>query len=80
MSKPNTDVIVRTVALAVTWANLALVQAGWEVLPWSEEAIGTGVSGVLAFGVSVWTYWKNNSVTDEAKFADEVLDDLKTDK
>lgn len=70
--------ITRSVTLSVTWLNLALVGAGWDVLPWSDEQVGVAVSGVLTFAASAWTYWKNNSHTSEAKLADEYLVELKS--
>lgn len=77
MSKPKNVVIVRTAALAVTWINLGLVQVGWEPLPWSDETVGETLSALVAFGTSVWSWWGNNSFTEEAKLADEHLDHLK---
>ncbi|GIN71116.1 hypothetical protein J14TS2_15910 [Bacillus sp. J14TS2] len=49
----------------------------FEILPFDESNIYEGVSVVLTVGVTIWTAWKNNSITDEAKQADEYLNDLR---
>ncbi len=49
----------------------------FEILPFGESQIYEGVSVVLTVIAAIWTAWKNNSITDEAKRADEYLKDLR---
>jgi len=72
--------ITRLVVLAILLINQALVVFGWNPLPFSEEEIYEGVSVVATIAVAVWTWYKNNSVTEEAQEADRILKDAKRDK
>jgi len=69
--------IVRLIVLAIVLINQALVVAGWNPLPFSEDQIYEGVSTVATVITALWAWWKNNSVTKEAQEADEVLSELK---
>ena len=69
--------IVRLVVLVLLLINQTLITLGWSPLPFSEEQIYEGVSSVAVVAVAIYTWWKNNSVTDEAQQADEYLKELK---
>lgn len=66
--------IVRMVFFILSWANAGAANAGWYHLPNVSE---DGVSIVVAFVVSVWTYWKNNNHTKAAVTAQGTLNRLK---
>ena len=70
--------IVRLIVLAIVLINQALVVAGWNPLPFSEEQIYEAVSTVATVVIALWAWWKNNSVTKEAQEADAFLNELKT--
>ncbi|WP_193063501.1 phage holin [Oceanobacillus oncorhynchi] len=72
--------ITRLVVLAILLINQTLVVFGWNPLPFSEEEIYEGVSVVATICVAIWTWWKNNSVTEEAQVSDRILKDAKRDK
>lgn len=69
--------IVRLIVLIIALVNQALVLAGWNPLPFSEEQIYEAVSTVATVVIALWAWWKNNSITKEAQEADEVLSELK---
>lgn len=72
--------LTRLSVLLILLVNQFLVTLGWNPLPFSEEQIYEAVSGVATVAVSVWVWWKNNSVTKEAQEADEHLQRLKERK
>lgn len=69
--------IVRLIVLAIVLINQALVVAGWNPLPFSEEQIYEAVSTVATVVIALWAWWKNNSITKEAQVADEFMNELK---
>lgn len=44
------------------------------------DALFTGAALVLAIVTYVWSWWKNNNVTDAATEAQKVLDNLKMEE
>lgn len=76
MHKP----VVRLFVLAVLLVNQLLITLGYEPFPATEEQLYDFFSTVVLGVVAVWTFWKNNSFTKEAKEADEVLKTLKKEK
>ena len=73
MKKVETATIVRTVVLIVALVNQALVISGKNPIPYSEEEVGQAVSMIITVAASLWAWWKNNSFTQAAIDADEVL-------
>lgn len=69
--------IVRLVVLSIVLINQALVVAGWNPLPFSEDQIYEAVSTVATVLTALWAWWKNNSVTKEAQEADAFKNELK---
>ena len=69
--------IVRTVVLGVALVNQALIIAGKNPLPFTNEEVSEGVSMVLTAGAAIWAWWKNNSFTQPAIEADMELKRLK---
>ena len=72
--------IIRLVVLAILLINQTLITMGWNPLPWSEDDIYDGVSSVATVVMAVWAWWKNNSVTKEAREADDYMKELKERK
>ena len=78
MRRPiETGTIVRTVVLAVALFNQVLSMAGKSPLPFTNEEVEAGVAMALTAGASIWAWWKNNSFTQAAIKADDVLKNLK---
>ena len=73
----NKDVIARFVALGVVLLNSILTAFNVNPIPFSQDEVYMIVSAILTCGVTIWTAWKNNSVTSEAKIADRVMTALK---
>jgi SPP1 family holin len=73
----STDVIARFVALGIVLINSVLTIFNINPIPFSQEEAYGIVSTVLTCGVAIYTAWKNNSVTKEAKIADKVMVALK---
>lgn len=71
--KVEKGTIVRTAVLAVALTNQALTICGHSPLPFSEDEVAQGVSMFLTAGAALWAWWKNNSFTQAAIKADELL-------
>ena len=65
-----TGTLVRTVALIITWVNMALANYGLELLPvLSEETIALILAGIA----TAVAWFKNNYVTLKGKKQKRVL-------
>lgn len=71
------DTIVRTVIMVVTLINQILTVVGRSPLPISDEQVELTVSTIITVVTYVWCFWKNNSFTQAALQADEVMMELK---
>ena len=78
--KISKNTIIRTVVLIVALINQILTSAGKNPLPFAEETIYEIVTYAFTVGAAVWSWWKNNSITQEAMRADEYLKELKNNK
>lgn len=77
MKNVKTETIVRTVILIVALINQALTVAGKSLLPITDDQITEVITLAITIGASLWAWWKNNSFTQPAIKADEILKDLK---
>ena len=75
--KIKKETIIRTVILAVALINQVLTLFGYSILPISDEQITEVISLIFTIGASAWAWWKNNSFTQAALEADELLNELK---
>ena len=75
--KPNKETIIRTVITFVALLNSVLVMCNKNPLPYSETQLYAALSGIMSVLSTLWSWWKNNSFTQEAIEADEVLRELK---
>ena len=67
MVKNNkSNAIVRLVVLVILIINQTLITLGYEPLPFSDEQIYEGVSIVALVVGTIWVWWRNNNLTDEA--------------
>ena len=74
-SKPET--IIRTICLALALINQILAIYGKEKIPITDEEVYQLVSIVVTIGVSIWTWWRNNSFTQPAIKADIYMEELR---
>lgn len=72
----DTGTIIRTIILVLAWINQGLAVNHISPIPVDEVTISSVITGI----VSLWTWWKNNNFTKEAKQADDKLKDLKYQK
>lgn len=75
--KIKTETIIRTVILVVALINQGLTVAGMSLLPITDDQITECITLLITIGASLWAWWKNNSFTDRAIKADQLLDELK---
>lgn len=69
--KPHTWVSIVMVIIAIV--NYVLIAMGKPVINLEEEAITYGVNTVLNLVFIAYPMWKNNSITENALIADDLL-------
>lgn len=69
--------IIRTIVLILALLNQSLVLAGMSPLPFDDAELENAVTIIFTVLASLWSWWKNNSVTKNAKEADKYLKELK---
>jgi len=72
--------LIRTIVLVVALINQSLVLAGYSPLPFDDVQVENAVTIVFSVVASLLAWWKNNSLTKEAKEADKYLKELKDKK
>lgn len=77
MNNVTTGTIARTIVLILALANQVLAMCGKQVLNIADDDIYQTVSLLFTIGASAVAWWKNNSFTQEAIKADEVMTELK---
>lgn len=73
----KTDTIIRTALLLLALVNQILTVCGKSPLPIKDEDLTQILSLCFTIGASIWSWWKNNSLTANAIKADEYLKELK---
>lgn len=74
MTESKKQTIMAFVRLACMLVAAGLAMAGIAV---DADALFTVVMIVIAAVVAVWSWWKNNNVTEAATDAQKVLDEMK---
>lgn len=69
-TKINTVTIIRTVLLALALINQSLVLAGYSPLPFEDADVEVFLTGAFTAVMAVWSWWKNNAITRDARKAD----------
>lgn len=77
MKKIKKETIIRTAVLLLAIANNVLAIAGKSPLPFDDQTVTEVISFAFTTGASLVAWWKNNSFTQAAIEADEMLDKLK---
>ncbi|PUB12635.1 phage holin [Paenisporosarcina sp. OV554] len=65
--------VVRTVILFLAWLNQYLQLNGYNTLPFNDAQVEMGVSALVTFFASMWSWWKNNNVRYKARRNDQYL-------
>ena len=71
------DTIIRTVILVLALINQVLTSTGHSIIPITDDQIIEFLSLAFTIGAALWAWWKNNSFTQKAMIADEILKDLR---
>ena len=79
MQNEKTLAIVRLVVGLITIINLLLLKSGYSPLEIDEGLITTVISGIVAIGAYIWSWWKNNNVTKKAQEAQTYKNELDND-
>ena len=69
--------IARTIVLGLALLNSVLGAFGFEIINIPDETINTVVDAVFLIVAAIAAWWKNNSFTEAALEADEVMRELK---
>ena len=78
MVKNNkSNAIVRLVVLVILIINQALITFGYEPLPFSDEQVYEAVSIAALVVITLYSWWKNNNVTDVALAGQSEIERLK---
>lgn len=78
MVKNNkSNAIVRLVVLVVLIINQTLITLGYEPLPFSDEQIYEAISIVALTIGTIYVWWRNNNLTDEALAGQGEIERLK---
>ncbi|MGN0521048.1 MAG: phage holin [Eubacterium sp.] len=80
MMKIDKATIIRTIILFLSLINVILEIFGVKTIPVDNELIGQVVSVGLLLYSAVSSWWHNNSFTEAAIKADEILKQLKGEK
>lgn len=80
MNAVKKDTVIRTVVLVLALVNNCLTMTGRSVLPVTDEQVTQLLSLAFTVAASLWAWWKNNSFTQEAIAADEMLAEMKRQK
>lgn len=69
--------VIRTVILVLALVNQVLTVLGINPLPIEEGNLDLLISTAWTIVAAIWSWWKNNNITQEAIQAQVYLDDLK---
>jgi SPP1 family holin len=78
--KIDSQVIARTIILAIALINQIFAIFGRQQIPVQEDTVYQIVSLLFTIVTTVWSWWKNNSFTQEAIKADAYMHELKEGK
>mgnify|MGYP001068070601 FL=1 len=74
------DTWARSICLLIALANQCLAIFGKEALPFAENDIYQVVSLLATIITGAIAWWKNNSFTQAAQTADQIMAGMKTDE
>ena len=78
MKDIKSDTIARTIVLALALINQVLAIVGKQALPFAEDDVYQICSLIATIITSAIAWWKNNSFTQAAIKADELLKEEKS--
>lgn len=78
--KISKGTIVRTVLLLIAIVNMGLQHFGIDVIKVDESEVASVVEYIIQIAIIIVGFWKNNSYTQNAIKADELLRRMKEEK
>lgn len=78
--KVTPETIARTIVLILALCNQVFAMLGKGTVNIAENDIYQVVTLISTIAATLWAWWKNNSFTQPAIEADEMLKELKQDK
>lgn len=78
--KISKSTIIRTILVAIVIINFILEKLGVDLIPADESVITMFVETFIEIAVIVVGFWKNNSYSQAAIRADEILKELRNDE
>ena len=69
--------IVRLIVLVILILNQTLITLGYEPLPFSDEQVYEAVSIVALVVMTLYSWWKNNNITDIALAGQSEIERIK---
>lgn len=78
--KISKGTLIRTIILALALINQVLAMLGLSPLNIADDDISTVISTAWTIIAAVAAWWKNNSFTDAAIRADDLMHELKGDR
>ncbi|SDI16469.1 holin, SPP1 family [Alteribacillus persepolensis] len=66
--------LTRTIVLVAALMNQILAAFGKSPLPFSQEEIEQGVSACITVVAAIWTWFKNNYITEKGKRQKEAIE------
>lgn len=81
-TKIKKSTVIRTIVLFITLVNSLLAVKGISPISFltTDTQIAAFASNLVTGVVAIWTWWKNNSFTENAKKADEYKAELDSKK
>lgn len=64
--KIESATIARTIVLIFSLINMVITMLGLNPLPFSEDEVYTAVTCILAVAAALWSWWKDNNITQKA--------------
>lgn len=77
MKNVTTGTIARTACLVLALVNQVLMVLGYKVIDVSDDTVNTLITTAFTIITALIAWWKNNSFTQAAIEADEVMRELK---
>lgn len=77
MKNVTAGTIARTACLVLALANQVLMVLGYKVIDVSDDTVNTLITTGFTVVTALIAWWKNNSFTQAAIEADEVMRELK---
>lgn len=76
-AKVSAGTIIRTICLVLALTNMVLESCGKKIIPISDDQVSEVVTLIFTIVTSIVGFWKNNSFTEEAIIADDLMHELK---